>query len=126
MMDDKTYEYFKGRYDALRDFTSRYWSDAAFRARVDSGDLSLVEEELDLSVSPDVELRVLANTNDIYHVVMPQDPNSALSDHTLESVSAGASTAGTAGSAGTASSVASSTAASTIGSVGSASTAGSA
>ncbi len=125
MMDDKAYEYFQGRYDALRGFTSRYWSDAALRARIDSGDLSSVKEELDLSVSPDVELRVLANTNDIYHVVMPQDPNFALSDHALENVAAG-STAGTAGSAGTASSVASSTAASTIGSVGSASTAGSA
>ena len=36
------------------------------------------------------EVRIARNTEDVFHVVMPQDPNAALSDAMLESTAGGA------------------------------------
>ena len=63
--------------------------------------------EMGIDVPPGVELRVSVNTQEDFHLVFPPDPNTALSDEMLVSVSGG-NTAGTAssiGCAGTASSL---------------------
>ena len=78
--------------------------------------------ERGVDVPPGVELRVAANTDDTFHLVLPADPNEALADETLAGVSGGrASTAGSLGSIGTASSAPScwgtASSAGTIGSV---------
>lgn len=62
--------------------------------------------ERNIDVPSGVELRVAANTDDTFHLVLPSDPNEELADETLGAVSGGrASTAGSVGSVGTASTV---------------------
>ena len=75
-----------------------------------------------VDVPPGLELRVASDTEDVFHLVLPADPNEALADETLGEISGGrASTAGTLGSAGTASTIAScwgtASSASTLGSI---------
>ncbi len=125
-MNSEMYEEFEVRYGLLQDLSKQYWSDAALRDRIDGGDSSLVRERLDFSAVPGAEVRVLANTSDVYHVIMPPDPNYPLSDQTLEKVAAGSSTAGSASTIGSAGSIATSTAASSVSSAGTAGSAGSA
>ncbi len=82
--------------------------------------------EMGIDVPPSVELRVSVNTQEDFHVVFPPDPNTALSDEALISVSGGncAGSASTIGCAGTASSLPS--CAMTVSTAGTAGTAGSA
>ena len=77
-------------------------------------------------IPPGMEIRVVANTPDTFHVSMPPDPNIGLSDEDLQLV-AGGKSASTAGSAGTASTFSSlSCPISTLGTASSTSSAGSA
>ncbi len=122
-MNSEMYEEFEVRYGLLQDLSKQYWSDAALRDRIDGGDSSLVRERLDFSAVPGAEVRVLANTSDVYHVIMPPDPNYPLSDEALERVMGGAApTVGSASSISSAGSVGTSTAPSTLSSTGTAST----
>ena len=72
-----------------------------------------------MKIPEGIEVRVMANTADTFHVTMPPDPNVELSDEMLEMVAAG-STTGTVGSVGT---FACSCAASTFGTAATAGTA---
>ena len=69
----------------------RYRSDAALRSRIDSGDMEDALSALGLVLPPGVEARIVVNTADTFHVVMPPDPNSELSDEMLTAVAGGKS-----------------------------------
>ena len=98
-------------------FRRKLGEDADFRRAVATDPrAAFVEQGLD--VPPGVELRVAADTDDVFHFVFPADPNAALEDEMLSAISGGrASTAGSAGCLGCAS-----TAPSCLGSASSSST----
>ena len=70
-------------------------------------------------MAPGVDTRIVANTTDTFHVVMPPDPNTEVSDEILSTV-AGGSTAGTASSLGSIACVSLASCFSSAGSAGSA------
>ena len=107
-------------YDEL---AHRYRNDADLRARIDDGDMADSLSKLGIVVPPDIEVRIVVNTPDTFHLIMPPDPNVELSDEAL-SMMAGGKSAGSAGTAGTAGCV--SSASTTYGTVSSASSGGSA
>ncbi len=104
-------------YDELAD---RYRNDADLRSRIDGGDVVDSLSELGIVAPPGIEVRIVVNTPDTFHVAMPPDPNVDLSDEALSMV-AGGKSAGTVGTVGCAGCVCG-----TFGSVSSAGTAGSA
>ena len=111
----------------LKEFAGQYHADAALRARVDGGDLSPLAERLGLDQHPDIEFRVAANTEEVFHMLMPQDPATVLSDEALTRVTGGTgTTASTAGSVGSGGSIITSTTPSTFSTLGSAGSAGTA
>ena len=74
-------------------------------AGVESGtDLDAVLTEMGIDLPPGVEARLALNTEEIFHVVFPPDPNVALEDEALTAV-AGGNCASSAGSYGTASTI---------------------
>ena len=90
---------------ALEGLAERYRLDGNLRSRLDSGDVADALTGIGFPPPPPgVKVRVAVNTADTYHVVLPPDPNVALSDESLTAV-AGGKSASTAGSAGTASSI---------------------
>ena len=111
----------------IEPFAEAWRGDPEFRARADEDLRSVLAEQGMELPPPGVELRVVENTADAYHFVLPPDPNVALSDEALGMVAGGksASTIGSAGSASTASTVcttaSSAASASSLGSAGSAS-----
>ena len=108
-------------------FAEAWRGDPEFRARADEDLMSVLAEQGMELPPPGVEMRVVENTADVYHFVLPPDPNVALSDEALGMVAGGksASTIGSAGSASTASTVCTTAScaasASSLGSAGSAS-----
>lgn len=99
MMTDQEFAAHQDTYEALQRFSARYRSDEALRTRIAGGDHS----DLYASVPEGSEVRVVAQTPDTYYMLMPEDPNRATADRSLESV-AGGSTTGSASSVFTASS----------------------
>ena len=104
-------ERWKLRASAFSALAERYRSDAALRSRIDGGDVEDALSDLGLVPPPGIEVRIAANTADTFHVVMPPDPNTELSDEMLSAVAgavAGGKSAGCAacspggGTAGTA------------------------
>ena len=112
-------------YDRFNNFSVRYRDDASLRALIDDGDVSDSLAELGIDLPSGIQARIVADTHETFHVVLPPDPNVELSDEALDMV-AGGKTAGTAATGGTASTAATSTAFSSASSAGSASTAGTA
>ncbi len=106
----------------------RYRNDEAFRSSLEDGNSGsvLAAFGLDGPVQGDLEVSVLADTDDMAHFIMPSDPNASLTDEQLSSVAGGANCAGTAGTVSTLGCFACSTAPSTLGSAYTAGTAGSA
>ena len=103
-------------------FAARYREDPELRARIESGDLSDAVAGLGLPHPPEgKEVRIVADTLEVVHIIMPPDPNADLTDESLRAVAGGGKCAGTTGCAGTASTMACST---IPGSVSTASTAG--
>lgn len=76
----------------LESLAERYRGDEELRARIDSGDAANALAEIGVAVPPGAEVRVVENTDDVYHVAMPADPSAELSDRALAPV-AGGSTA---------------------------------
>ncbi len=95
--------------------------DPEFRERMQT-DPGAAISSWGVDLPPGIDVRVHVNTDDVFHFILPPDPNVALSDETLGMV-AGGKSASTAGSAGSASSVA--TACTTASCVASASSVGS-
>ena len=106
-------------------FSERYRNDASLRARIDAGDVSDSLADLGITLPSGVTARIVADTHETRHFIFPPDPNTALSDETLDMV-AGGKTAGTAACGGTAGTFATSTTPSSASSAGSASTVGTA
>lgn len=107
------------------DVRERYLEDEFLRARIDSGDVSDTLSELGIAETPGVEMRIVVDTPDRVHFVLPPDPNVELGDESLAAV-AGGKTAGSAGSVSSASSVGCSTVPSSVSSAGTAGTVGTA
>ena len=112
---------YQSNYHALRAIAEEYRRDDALRERIDSGDVSPLLDRLDFPIPENMEVKIVADTPETLHIILPPDPNALLSDEDLGSV-AGGKTAGSAGSVGTASTMACLT---TPSSVGTASSAGS-
>ena len=116
-------QYEQGR-ALLKQLSADYHSDPALRARIDGGDSRPVLDALGVDNPGGAELRVVADTPEIYHLPMPLDPNKAMADTALARV-VGGSTTGSGGSISSAGSFGCSTAPSTLSSVSTTSTAGS-
>lgn len=91
-----------------------YRDDPAFRARIEADPRATLEERgvLDTQdagpTAADGEIRLVVNTPEVFHLCLPQNPNTAVSDKILSGVAGGsgdssASSAGTVGTAGCAS-----------------------
>ncbi len=109
---------------ALLNLSVRYRNEPGFREQLDQGNNAEALAGIGFSVPPGMQVRFSANTPDTFHVVMPMDPNTHLSDESLGAVAAGGKTAGSAGSVGTASTFACATLASSVATAGTAGTAG--
>ena len=74
----------------LESLAERYRGDEELRARIDSGDAASALAEIGVEVPPGAEIRVVENTDSVYHVAMPADPSADLSDQALAPVAGGA------------------------------------
>ena len=92
---------------SLMDVARDYRDDPDFRARIEADPRGVLAAR-ELRVEPeDAEVRLHANTPDVFHLVMAGDPNAAMADQQLGGVVGGStvSSAGSVGSAGSLSSV---------------------
>ncbi len=96
---------------------SQYRSDAGFRSRLLSDPHGILNEK-GFDIPKELEVRVVANTDELFHIAFPLDPNATMSDEALALVAGGGGSASTVGSVSTAGTVV--TTASSVGSVGSA------
>ena len=71
-----------------QDFVNRLLSDQDLRARLLSEPARALREQ-GISVSPGAELRVVENTAEVCHFVLPPNPNASLSDAALSAVAGG-------------------------------------
>ena len=89
--------------DLAQSLAADWRADPALRARAGEGREILSERGLDLSTG--AEARIVENTGEVFHFVLPPDPNGVLMDEDLDGVAAaaqtGAQTAGTASCLGT-------------------------
>ena len=125
MTPERVREY-QSNFAPYRSLAEQYRLDESLRARVDAGDVEDLLPDLGLDLPPGMEVRIVADSADTHHVVLPPDPNQQLSDEALGAVAGGGKTASTAGTVGTASTMASSTVPSSASSAGSAGSVGTA
>ena len=118
------HEQFEQSHALLKRLSAAYHADPALRARIDGGDSRPVLDALGVGNPGGAELRVVANTPQVYHLPMPLDPNEVVADTALARI-VGGSTVGSGGSLGSAGCFACSTGPSTLSSVSTTSTAGS-
>ena len=76
----------------LETLSERYREDEGFRSRMTSGDAAGTLSEFGLDLPPRTEVRVVENASESFHLVLPPDPNTALSDDRLEAVVGGTGT----------------------------------
>ena len=74
----------------LEALSKRYREDEDFRSRIASGDAADTLSEFGLGVPHQAEVRFVENTSEAFHLVLPPDPNSALSDDRLDAIAGGA------------------------------------
>ena len=74
-----------------QDFVSRLFSDQALRARMLAEPASVLQEQ-GIGVPSGAELRVVEDSADVCHIIMPPSPNATLADSSMEAVAGGAST----------------------------------
>ena len=92
-------EFLQGR-EVLLQNSARYHRDAVLRARLDAGDTQAAIEAFRMrDVPPGTEVRVVAQSPEVYYLALPPDPNNAVSDALLGAVVGGdgATTASCAG-----------------------------
>ena len=75
--------------------------DPEFRARLTDSAGPDELRKLGIELPPGVEARIVANTEETMHVVLPQDPSAMLSDESLAHVSGGSGTVSSAATLGT-------------------------
>ena len=87
-----------GKLESLAD---DWRADPALRARAARAPCEVLSER-GLDVPTDRDLRIVENTGEVYHLVLPPDPNDRLADEDLRGVSGGncLGSAGTIASAG--------------------------
>ena len=117
---------YQSNFTPFRSLSERYWEDESLRERIDAGDVDELLPDLGIELSPDVEVRIVADDSDTRHIVLPPDPNVPLSDEALGAIAGGGKTASTAGTVGTASTMACSTVPGSVSSAGSAGSVGTA
>ncbi len=117
---------YQSNFAPFRSLSERYWEDESLRERIDAGDVGELITDLGIELSPDVEVRIVADGPGTRHIVLPPDPNVPLSDEALGAIAGGGKTASTAGTVGTASTVACSTVPGSASSAGSAGSVGTA
>ena len=100
---------------AFARFASQYRASSAFRASV-GDDAADAMREIGVPIPSGVSVRLVADTDDVLHMVFPPDPNQDLTDEEL-AVNSGGSKASTLLSIGSAGTAATSTAASCLGTV---------
>ena len=72
------------------EFTEAYHADADLRARAEADPRAvLVERGLDELAPSGAEVRIVANTGDTIHFILPPDPNAQMSDESLLNISGG-------------------------------------
>ena len=110
----------------FEDLARRYRDDPELRAKIDSGDVAdeIAFLGVEAVLPADAEPRIVVNSDEVYHLALPSDPNAMLGDDTLTNVSGG-STLGSAASVGSMSSFLCVCVPSSVGSAGTAGTAGS-
>ena len=101
----------------FRALVQRYHADPDYRRQVEADPVAAFREQ-GLELPSDVAVRVLANTDDTFYMVLPPDPNTSLGDELLAAMAG----SGSASSAGTVGSVGSASCPSTVGSAATAST----
>ena len=70
------------------DFTRKYQDSPALRARAETEPRAVLSEH-GIRLSPEHDLRIVANTAETFHVVMPPDPNVLLAEEDLAAVAGG-------------------------------------
>lgn len=118
-------EVYRSNWAAFEAMSQSYRTDSELRDKIDSGDVSEALADLGISVPSGMEARIVCDTDETHHFILPPDPNTLLSDESLGSI-AGGKSAGSAGTAGTASTMACTTTPSSASSASSAATAGTA
>ena len=88
------------RMDQFRALVQRYHADADYRRQVEADPVAAFREQ-GMELPSDIEVRVLANTNDTFYVVLLADPNTDLGDESLAAIAGGGLTLGSAGSLST-------------------------
>ena len=83
----------------LESFADDWRADPALRAR-SAREPREVLSERGLDIPTDHDLRIAENTDEVYHVVLPPDPNVRLADENLSGVSGGSNCLGSAGTVG--------------------------
>ena len=73
------------------DFTRKYQESPGLRARAEAEPRAVLSEH-GIRMPPGRDVRVVANTAETFHVVMPPDPNVALAEEDLAAVAGGFST----------------------------------
>ena len=101
MMTDQDYEEYRQGYDVMLQNSALYHRDAALRERLEAGDTQAAIEAFRMrDVPPGMEVRVVAQSPEVYYLQLPPDPNTTMNDALLGTV-VGGDGATTASSAGT-------------------------
>ena len=70
------------------DFTRKYQDSPALRARAETEPRAVLSEH-GIRLSSEHDLRIVANTAETFHVVIPPDPNVLLAEESLTTVAGG-------------------------------------
>ena len=82
------YENIQNLEGALSGLARECRDDPGLRRRLDADPRAFFGER-DVDLPAEIDFRVAANTPEVFHLVMPQDPNAALSDQDLARISGG-------------------------------------
>lgn len=82
-----------------RELAKVYRQDPAFRARA-AADPHAVLAEQGVDVPPWIEVRIVEDTAETFHFVLPADPNAGLKDEDLAMIAGGKQKSGGSGTAG--------------------------
>ncbi len=79
-----------GRYEQFLAVADRYRNDEEFRSAIDDGrEDAFAAFGMETPGLQDMDVRVVANTDEIRHFIMPPDPNASLTDEQLSSIAGG-------------------------------------
>lgn len=78
-------------YDTLKmaSLAAKYLDDGEIQKRIAGGEARDALVDMGISLPLGMEVSVVANTNAVFHIVMPPDPNADLSDDELLTTSGG-------------------------------------